>query len=534
MSSLLLRSFLLVSAVVAADAFDWDSISSADALSWTACYDAPLECARLSVPLDYTTGASRAESVGNASLALVRFPANVSANEYRGPILFNPGGPGESGVSAIVSLGASFAGIFGAQFDIVGFDPRGVGYSTPGISFFATAAERAALIPNPPAIVYPSLNATPNAVGEGLAGYQLLGLLAEQNDAATGGVLRYMTTDNAARDMLSIARAFGFEKVQYWGVSYGSMLGQTFATLFPENVGRVIIDGVFDADTYYNSDQASAVVDLDKAVQAFFDGCASAGPAACPFTDGNSTSADLSDKFAQLGASIMKAPIPLLTTGSRGIFTYSALRNTFLDALFAPYQGGFSFLAQGLAALASPARNASLLYGEVQAPIFECTNEAEEVFGAGSNLEAYIAIACGDAFPVEPDLDALEAYYRNATQVSSFGDLLANVRLVCAGYNIRRNDTFRGPIGANTSTPILLVGNTIDPATPLAGAQKTSTRFPGSVVLTFDAIGHTSLTAPSACVAEHLRAYMLNGTLPKEGTVCQIDEGVDTELFPAL
>ncbi|KAJ7660273.1 hypothetical protein DFH06DRAFT_1326406 [Mycena polygramma] len=199
-------------------------------------------------------------------------------SEYRGPILFNPGGPGGSGVDAVVGAGAAFATVFGPQFDIVGFDPRGISYSRPIISFFKTEVERRFLIPSINTVIYPSLNASSNAVSKAWGDTGLIGELALQSN--TNGYLQHMSTDNIARDMLRITQAFGFEKLQYWGISYGSVLGATFATLFPNNVGRIMIDGVFEMASYYAASETNMMVDVDASLQAFFDGCNKAGPTA--------------------------------------------------------------------------------------------------------------------------------------------------------------------------------------------------------------------------------------------------------------
>ncbi|KAJ7218444.1 TAP-like protein-domain-containing protein [Mycena pura] len=143
-----------------------------------------------------------------------------------------------------------------------------------------------------------------------------------------------------------------------------------------------------------------------------------------------------------------------------------------------------------------------------------------------NNFEAYMVIACGDSVPVNDTVAQLEEYWLNAATVSQFSDLVSSSRVLCAGYKIHR----QSPVGAkNTSVPLLLVGNTLDPATARAGALKTSKAFPGSVVLTQDSVGHTSTVAPSLCTYGHFRAYFVNGTLPAPATVCP----VDGELFPA-
>ncbi|KAJ6479492.1 TAP-like protein-domain-containing protein [Mycena vitilis] len=513
-----LSLFLHLTGTLAAPDFDWQGLQASNKLEWTPCHSG-FQCSLLQVPLDYS-----APHQGSASIAIVRLPSTSPKSEYRGPILFNPGGPGGSGVDAVVGAGAAFATVFGPQFDIVGFDPRGISYSRPIISFFKSEVERRFLIPSINTIIYPSLNASSNAVSKAWGDMGLIGQLALQSNA--NGYLQHMSTDNIARDMLRITQAFGFEKLQYWGISYGSVLGATFATLFPNNVGRLMVDGVFEMASYYAASETNMMVDVDASLQAFFDGCNKAGPTVCPFYAASAS--EIASKLDALTNTILQQPIPVITPTSHGIVDFTFLRNAILDTLFGPYDpvSGFVSLGQGLAALA--AGNASVLYSRTAEPTFEC-QKSPPPFHL-NNFEAYVAIACGDATPINDTVAELQEYWLNGTTVSHFSDLFASQRVLCASYKIHRPGRFVGPVGAkNTTFPLLLVGNSLDPGTSHAGALRTSEAFPGSVVLTQDCVGHTSLVAPSLCSYGHFRAYFLNGTLPAPGTVCP----VDAELFPS-
>ncbi|KAJ6501787.1 TAP-like protein-domain-containing protein [Mycena vulgaris] len=490
--SFLLFPALYLSSALAASEFNWQTVKPSTKLTWTPCYEG-FQCARL----------------------------QTTPPQYRGPLLFNPGGPGGSGVDAVVGSGAAFATVFGPQFDIVGFDPRGVSYSTPAISFFKTDVERELLIPSAASIVYPSLNASSTALNQEWAHWQLVGQLAAARN--NGDYLRHMTTDNVARDMLRITEAFGYEKLQYWGISYGSVLGAMFASLFPV-IGRLIIDGVFDMDAYYSANLTPQMADTDKTLQTFFDGCATAGPTDCAFHAPSASA--ISRNLDTLTASIRDQPLAVVTPTSHGIVDFVFLLNAVLNALYVPYDA-FASLAQGLTDLA--AGNATTLYAQSAVPTFECACNASAVPFHLNNLEAYMAVACGDATPVEDSIPHLQRYYEDGLKMSSFADLLSSTRVLCSGWKIHREGRFRGPVGAqNTSFPLLVVGNTFDPVTPLAGAAKTAKSFPGSALLTQDSIGHTTFTTPSLCTFAYFRAYFVNGTLPAPGTVC----AVDTPLFP--
>ncbi|KAJ7921988.1 TAP-like protein-domain-containing protein [Mycena leptocephala] len=189
---------------------------------------------------------------------------------------------------------------------------------------------------------------------------------------------------------------------------------------------------------------------------------------------------------------------------------------------------GFISLTQDLAALANG--NATVLYAQIPEPPFECRTSPPPLHL--NNFEVYMAIACGDPIPVNDTVAQPEEYWLNAARVSEFSDVVSSSRVLCAGYKytVKAGSTVC-PVGAkNTSFPLLLVGNTLDPATARAGAFTTFKAFPGSVVLTQDSIGHTSIVSPSLCTYRHFRTYFVNSTLPAPGTVCP----VDAELFPPL
>ncbi|KAF7331314.1 Abhydrolase-4 domain-containing protein [Mycena kentingensis (nom. inval.)] len=192
------------------DTFDWTSqLTPADKLEWVPCY-ANKTCARLNVPLDYTN-ADGAKAV----IAMVRINATVGHDSpsYRGPVLLNPGGPGGSGVDLALGLGEDLQAVIGPEFDVIGFDPRGIARSTPRATFFTCSAERDTFL-----AAYAGLtaNASSDALARIWARGSLLGGLAGERD---DGSLRFMNTQNTARDMLRIVQAHGRDKLQYWGFS---------------------------------------------------------------------------------------------------------------------------------------------------------------------------------------------------------------------------------------------------------------------------------------------------------------------------
>ncbi|KAJ6459651.1 hypothetical protein C8R45DRAFT_1030624 [Mycena sanguinolenta] len=495
--------------VQSAETFLWSQLTPSEDLQWVQCYST-FQCARLEVPLDYAN-----ENVGTAAIAIIRLPATVSGDQYRGPILFNPGGPGGSGVDTLVSVGASFQVILGnesSMYDIVSFDPRGVRYSTPIASFFETDVERAlwnaASLPT-------SLNASSDAIPNAWGRAHLLGAIAAQRD--TSQILKYLTTDNVARDMLHITQKFGFDKLQYYGVSYGSILGATFAAMFPDKVERIIIDGVLDPEAWFSANLTIEATDTDKALQTFFDGCAAAGPDLCAFYQ--PTAAAIAERLTALTESIRMQPGPAITPAGYGLVDYSLLRMTIFESLYQPYST-FPSLAKGLAALENG--DGSVLYSILAQAPFQCANNTEMSLPIDDST---VAIQCGDAVEVTDSVQQVAEFYENAVKTSQFSEfLVGSGRISCSGWQVYREGRFLGPVSAaNTSFPLLLIANTADPVTPKVAALKAQAGFPGSVLLTQDSPGHTSATAPSLCTYGYIREYLVNGVLPPPGTFCPVD-----------
>ncbi|KAJ3503374.1 hypothetical protein NLJ89_g8466 [Agrocybe chaxingu] len=386
--------------------FDWNSITPTTSLNWVGCYSQLTQCARLNVPLDYSN-----PNVGSAAIALVRVPSPLGlsgAPGYRGPVLFNPGGPGASGIDFVLGLGGSIQGIFGPEFDVVSFDPRGVGRSTPAISVFTSNLERAEF--DMSAGTLNTETTSRSTLPERWAKTQVLGSLARDRSA---NVISHMTTDNVARDMLRIVEAHGRNKLQYWGISYGSVLGATFAALFPDKVERLIIDGVPDLQRYYSVDGGTLVADADKTLQAFFDACAGAGPQACAFH--SPTAAAIKRRLDKLYERVLRQPAPAYSASLQkyGIVDLFTLRNIVLSTLYAP-SVYFAPLARGLKALEDG--DASVLY---QLPMV-------------SSDEVYASIFCSDANAVTDSAAQIADYAKTISSLSTFSSFMSSIRLLCS------------------------------------------------------------------------------------------------------
>ncbi|KAK7468238.1 hypothetical protein VKT23_002747 [Stygiomarasmius scandens] len=525
LSTRLLVGFAALRVVVAQNLsdFDWTTIEPKTNFSWVDCYSG-FQCARFQVPLNYSE-----PGAGSAAIAVIKLNATMENGlEYSGSVLTNPGGPGGSGIDFILGNGKTLQKTIGSQFDIVGFDPRGIAFSTPRVAVIQTAEERANWL----AHSFSDLNSSSEALPETWAKFQAFGQAAQARD---NGILDFVTTGNVARDMLGMIEAMGQEKIQYYGLSYGTALGATFATIFPDRVGRMILDGCVDTDGYFSGSDdflSITISDADKAMQAFFDGCHAAGPEACPFYA--SSSSEIAANLDAIYDSLRSQPVPVFTGDTFGILTYDSLRQAVFNAVSSPYTQ-FKALATGLAELSNG--NGTTIFQM----IFDATDAAVD------EIQAFVAIFCSDTDLPDPTISDLQEAM--AAINSTFAGVFAlPARTGCAGWKFHPGDRFRGPVGANTSNPLLLIGNTADPRTPLVSAKKTSSMFPGSAVLIQDSPGvhiifytacliekltssleqHTSEVASSNCTSQHIGAYFATGELPAEGTVCQVDE----QLFP--
>ncbi|KAF9031846.1 alpha/beta-hydrolase [Hymenopellis radicata] len=519
--SLVFLTLLLSSSCAFAQTFDWSSVQATANFSWIDCYDG-FQCTRLKVPLDYSK--EDGDSVG---LALIKYAATSSANDYRGMVLFNPGGPGGSGVTELpTTYGPRIAQVLGPQYDIVSFDPRGVGVTTPRAEFFLTETERNLWFADRTQAAG-TVNATHDTtlIPKLWAGSQILGQLAKDRD--TAGLLPFIGTENVARDLLRIIDVAGQEKLLYWGISYGSVLGATFAAMFPDRVDRLIIDGVVDVENWYLGDLRGEVEDTDKTLQAFFDGCYAAGPTRCAFYADSAS--QIQANLQSLYDSVLASPIPVYdaSSGTYAILDFTLLKSVIFTSLYTPYLY-FPLIAQGLAEL--QAGNVStfskLLAGGAAA--YECNTGNNPPYP--NSQEAFTAINCGDAVEVGGSAADLTTYWDSFKDKSSFADSWMYQRVGCVGWKVYREGRFLGPISGNTSFPLLVIGTTADPVAPLSAAKKTAAGFPGAVVLTQDSAGHsTFFSGSSNCTDGYIRSYFFNGTLPEEGTVCSVDQ----ELFPA-
>ncbi|MFG2620443.1 alpha/beta hydrolase [Streptomyces sp. NPDC048507] len=470
----------------------------AGTVRWGACPDRPvperMRCATVTVPLDHDDPAK-----GTIRVALARVPASAPGRRPLGSLLLNFGGPGGRGTTALAADAATFAKL-GERYDLVSFDPRGVGLSAP-VSC-GGSQQVGDLVPADAASQLAALR----AVARGCALH-------------SGPVLPYVGTVNVARDLDVIRGALGDEKLNYLGFSYGTRLGAVYAALFPGRTGRMALDGV---DTLTEPLAEQALVSArgrQRALDDFLSWCARRpGPAGCVYgTDPRAAGKAVEGLVERLDRE------PLV--GDDGSwFTGQDVVAALATALYAP--AGWPALADALALVEQRHDPTGLMQlGGPTAAAPEPRTQA----GAGparipaDNPEAALtAVNCADdpdrgydqAGPaaVARELKELEPRFRRASKI--FGPGRLGTVLSCYGRPagtgfIRRIDHPGAP-------PVLLVGTRGDPATPYEWTRETARRLGAAVVLDHQGDGHTGYAA-SACVRAAVDGFLTGGRLPAPG-----------------
>jgi pimeloyl-ACP methyl ester carboxylesterase len=484
-------------------------------LDWASCGpDFPgAECALATVPLDYDRPHGATTQV-----ALARIPATDRRHRI-GSVFVNPGGPGGSGVGLVLfGFGEELSSDLGGRFDVVGFDPRGVGASDP-IHCFDSEDDLNAFFAGEPVFPYRSDQYRPfyDKFGTGFG--------RECRDAHEA-IVDHMSTADVVRDLDLLRRSVGDRKLTYLGFSYGTYLGNTYANLFPGNVRALVIDGVLDPRLWSSgqqirSDRVATAAEFDE----FLRLCDAAGPD-CAFSAPGGSKA----RWETLARTLRAHPLEM-PDGT--LYTYDLLINDATGAMYSPEEWGgdegagalLDLIAdavlgdQGAAAQAMTVRRA--LIERLTGPAGAAASSAAEAAGREADydngLDAYFGNQCADTqYPSTFAGFRLTDLF--AAAGSRFGPLWWWSNVPCSNWPVAA-DRYIGPWTARTSAPVLVVGNFFDGITDHAGAEASARLLPNSRLLSYAGWGHTAY-GRSACVTDFVDAYLLRGALPPRGTVC--------------
>jgi pimeloyl-ACP methyl ester carboxylesterase len=490
------------------------------ALAWGACAAttpeetailADYECTTAEVPLSY-----RDPHGATVELALGRLPA-ADPGHRLGSLFWNPGGPGGPG-----RIPPVFSEALHQRFDLVGFDPRGVGESTQ-LRCFASNSEASELFAWPFPITPDEERRVIDLTAEGT-----------RRCARNGGpLLEHMATADVARDLDLLRQAVGDEQLSYLGFSYGTHLGEVYANLFPDRVRAITLDAVLDPiewTTGRTPQDAAAPFTFRlgsyegsyAALLTFLRACRD--DERCAFRE---PGVDLPAKYDTLLQRLRRQPAELVDAdGQPYTVTYQDVVEGTLGALYSPTASpDLAAALQDLyVATGQPRRAARRLRHDdlVRAPV-RPTYRLQTPDEPYAGLEAGPAVACTDSDnPADPWV--WPQYARAADRAAPyFGSPWTYGSLPCATWPARDADRYTGPWDRPTAHPLLLVGNRLgDPATPYDDAVSTSRELASARLLTLDSFGHAAFLQ-SRCIVSAVERYLIELRLPAEGTVCQPD-----------
>ncbi|MFD0318275.1 alpha/beta hydrolase [Streptomyces flavalbus] len=450
--------------------------SPAAGLTWKACGTArypTLQCASLEVPLDHAEPRGR-----RITLALSRVPHTAHVSE--GPLLVNPGGPGGSGRTLAGYVAAALPKEVAARYDVVGFDPRGVGASKPALD-----CRPGHFAPVRPA----SVPGSPDVERAGLARARAF---AESCGRKYARVLPYIDTVSAARDLDLVRRALGTGRLNYFGYSYGTYLGAVYARLFPNRVRRMVLDSVVDPrGVWYDANLAQDHA-FDARHRAFLAWVARHDRAYGLGTDPEA----VGEKWYALRAALARRP-------AGGKVGAAELEDTFLPGGY--YNGYWPYLAEAFAAY---------VRDEDAGPLLAAYEEFGAVDAAGdNNYSVYTAVECRDArWPRDWRrwrADNWAAHER--APFMTWNNAWYNAP--CAFWPTRPLD----PVDVSNAhlPPVLLFQATGDAATPYEGAVRMRRMLHGSALVVEDGGANHGITlSGNGCLDRHLTAYLTRGTVP--------------------
>lgn len=467
-------------------------------ITWAACPasdptaggNAELRCATLRVPRDY----ARADGP-TIDLHLALLPATDPQRRV-GPLLLNFGGPGASGIDILAESGRGVVpAALASRFDLVTWDPRGTGRSAPIDCL--TDAELDDWI------YADGIPAKPTAADWSAAASDAK-WFAGKCEERSGDLIPYIGTTASARDMESIRAALGVAKLDYLGFSYGTSLGAVYATLFPASTGHLLLDGATDPAPTLDSEYGEQGVSIQGALDRLFSWCDANTD--CGFGDGSARRA-----FDALLADAAKQPLKLddgrsLTPGMIWTGVVLTLYN----------RDYWDYAVQALGGAANDG-DGSLL--ATLADIYVDRNASGSY--RSNIMESFPVISCMD-HPTDGSVATFRSIYaRFAKRAPDFASGQAAGGLLCGAFTLRNADPLPAVVDGAGAPAILVVGTTGDPATPYEWSVRLADALERGRLLTYEGEGHTGVGGKSTCIDAAAVDFLVDGTLPAEGTRCK-------------
>ncbi|GAA2035531.1 alpha/beta hydrolase [Catenulispora yoronensis] len=474
-------------------------------ISWGTCTTAPaddpkmdlsaFQCGTVDVPLDYTKPGGKYVKV-----AMVKWAA-ADPSKKVGSLLTNPGGPGASGVDFVEEAKQQFDGALHANFDIIGFDPRGLGRSEP-IRCLDDKTQDA---------LYEEDSPKDPAARKAKAEQDSKDLAAacEKN---SGDLLPFVGSNNVAKDMDVMRQVLGDKKLNYLGISYGTYIGSVYAEQFPDKVGHLVLDGAVDPNADQLESNVQQMVGFEQSLEKFASDCVTNHASECPLTGDGKAAAQQLGTFVD---GLRDHPLP---TGSGRKLDQSLGWTGVIIGLYGDVGSSWwQYLREGLTRAMKKGDGSVLLAGADQ------YNGRDDNGHYSTEQDGLIAVRCADFSTPAPSAEAVQKAYDELKAGAPIlnSDLSKDdlAEPMCGDWPYQTPEKPH-QIKAEGSDPILVVGTTGDPATPYQNAVNLAKGFANARLLTRVGTGHAAFGSGNACAQSAMEAYLISGTLPADGTRC--------------
>ncbi|QYJ03115.1 alpha/beta hydrolase [Nocardioides panacisoli] len=459
-------------------------------IAWESCGGGEWQCGDLTVPVDY------ADPDGETiDLALSRARASGSEEERVGSLVVNPGGPGAPGTDMVEgeqSLNYYFRPELQAAYDIVGFDPRGTGESSPIDCLSDEQLDG-----------YLAEDQTPDDPGEREEYFEASDAFWAGCEDNTGELLGHVSTSEVARDMDVLRSALAEEQLHYLGFSYGTRLGSYYAELFPENVGRFVLDSAVNPELDFIENSMSQAQGFARALQSYVQAC----------VDGNECflGDSVEEGLQRIDALLEQVDDdPLPTQQGRELEPGYAVLGL-ITPLYS--EDNWPLLDQGL----QQAFNGD---GSTLLALADFYASREEGAYTDNSVEAIAVINCLDD-PSAIEQSETEDYIDQFREVSpTIGEMWAWGLSGCGGLPVEPAEEPLDGVTAAGAEPIVVIGTTKDPATPYEEAEALADQLESGVLLTREGDGHGGYTSGNDCIADAVHQLLVDGEAPADGTTC--------------
>ncbi len=455
-------------------------------VGWTSC-QGEFECAEVTVPLDYRR--PRGETV---TLSLLKVPA-ASPKQRVGSLVVNPGGPGGSGIQYAANASLYFGSELRQAFDIVGFDPRGVGESTPVDC--VTDDRLDAFVASDP---------DPDTPAEVAASDRMVAELGEGCVRESGDLAAHVSTVEAARDVDIIRELLDEPRLTWFGASYGTFLGATYAELFPQRVGRMVLDAALDPSLSNEEMSLAQAHGFEVALRAYVGACVERGGCFLGRTVDEGV-----QRIRQFLDQVERNPISgdgerMLQAGNAVLGIWAPLYN----------DGYWPLLDQAL-------KQALRGEGRALLGLSDAYTSRGPSGYLDNSLEALYAVNCLDADPADavPSSEVPAVIPRFEKASPTFGAIFAYGLSSCAQWPVS-GERLTAPLRAAGAEPILVVGTSRDPATPLEWAESLASELESGILVTRDGDGHGGYSAGNDCVDDVVESYLVSGKVPTSDVGC--------------